>query len=179
MPSQQVEIAEAIAGIKRALKREREGIAILSHLTWLRGQRTDGAPPHPAPSDQPVVAASNRGNKLRKGAKFVHEGSLLHVTGPEIYKQVRGRSRCRGSTEADSNSQKIEHAGYTRYILDRNPRRYNEYGEELEDSETDEEADADAADQNAYSGIHLEGLDILDNKTVALYLTSAQSYFVT
>lgn len=30
MPSQQVEIAEAIAGIKRALKREREGITVLS-----------------------------------------------------------------------------------------------------------------------------------------------------
>lgn len=68
------------------------------------------------------------------------------------------------STEADSDSQKIEHAGYTRYILDRNPRRYNEYGEELDDSETDEEADADATDQNAYSGIRLEGGDILDVK---------------
>ncbi|KAF7505729.1 hypothetical protein GJ744_000495 [Endocarpon pusillum] len=93
-----------------------------------------------AKSDLPVAAASNRGNKLRHGAKFVHEGSLIHVTGPEVYKQ------------------KIEHAGYTRYILDRNPRRYNEYGEELDDSETDEEADADAADQNAYSGIRLEEL---------------------
>jgi hypothetical protein len=31
MPSQQVEIAEAIAGIKRALKREREGTIKLSY----------------------------------------------------------------------------------------------------------------------------------------------------
>jgi RXT2-like, N-terminal len=60
--------------------------------------------------------------------------------------------------DADFCSQKVEYAGYTRYILDRNPRRYNEYGEELEDSETDEEADADAADENPYSGIRLEGL---------------------
>jgi RXT2-like, N-terminal len=59
--------------------------------------------------------------------------------------------------EADPSLQRIEHAGYTRYVLERNPRRYNEYGEELEDSETDDEADADAADQNAYSGIRLEG----------------------
>jgi RXT2-like, N-terminal len=64
----------------------------------------------------------------------------------------------KGPKVADSGSQKVEHAGYARYILNRNPRRYNEYGEELEDSETDEEADADAADQNAYSGIRLEGL---------------------
>lgn len=74
--------------------------------------------------------------------------------------------------------QKIEHAGYTRYILERNPRRYNEYGEELEDSETDEEADADAADQNAYSGIRLEGIDIPITRSVTLSLTTLQSYSV-
>lgn len=77
-----------------------------------------------------------------------------------------------GARGADSVAQKIEHAGYTRYILERNPRRYNEYGEELEDSETDEEADADAADQNAYSGIHLEGTAIMDNRVGALSVTT-------
>ena len=56
--------------------------------------------------------------------------------------------------------QKIEHAGYTRYILDRNPRRYNEYGDELNDSESDTEADEDANDENPYSGIRIEGLSI-------------------
>jgi hypothetical protein len=34
MPSQQVEVAEAIAGIKRALKREREGVIFLSAFAW-------------------------------------------------------------------------------------------------------------------------------------------------
>ena len=43
MPSQQVEVAEAIAGIKRALKRQREGMTILSILVC-RNQCTDGAP---------------------------------------------------------------------------------------------------------------------------------------
>ncbi len=62
------------------------------------------------------------------------------------------------SRAADSlGLQKIEHAGYTRYILVRNPKRYNEYGDELEDSESDTEADADAADENPYAGIRLEG----------------------
>lgn len=54
-----------------------------------KSQCTDGAPPNPAPSDEPVIAASNRGNKLRQGAKFVHEGTLIHVSGPEVYKEVR------------------------------------------------------------------------------------------
>ena len=53
--------------------------------------------------------------------------------------------------------QKIEHAGFTRYILERNPRRYNSYGDELDDSESDAEADADAADENAYRGVRIEG----------------------
>ena len=56
--------------------------------------------------------------------------------------------------------QQIEHAGYTRYILEKNPRRHNEYGDELEDSESDPEADADADDENPYSGVHLEGRKI-------------------
>lgn len=86
-----MEVAEAIAGIKRALKREREGISIPLYPFFIqsKSQITDGPPSTPAPSDEPVVAASNRGNKLQKGAKFVHEGALIHVSGPEVYKEVR------------------------------------------------------------------------------------------
>jgi len=54
-------------------------------------------------------------------------------------------------------AQKVNHAGYQRYILERNPKRYNEYGNELEDSESDPEADADAEEQNPYGEIKLEG----------------------
>lgn len=89
MPSQQVEVAEAIAGIKRALKREREGTITFSRLFPLNSAGTNGAPPESAPSDQPVVAASNRGNKLQQGAKFVHEGSLTYLSGSEVYREVR------------------------------------------------------------------------------------------
>ena len=52
--------------------------------------------------------------------------------------------------------QKIEHAGYQRYIVNRNPRRFDEHGDELEQDEVDEEADAAAAEENPYSGIKLE-----------------------
>lgn len=54
-------------------------------------------------------------------------------------------------------AQQIEHAGYTRYILERNPRRYNDFGDELEDEDSDAEADAEAEEENAYSGVRLEG----------------------
>lgn len=53
-------------------------------------------------------------------------------------------------------SQKIEHAGYQRYILSRNPPRFDEDGDELEPDDVDEEADAAAAEDNPYSGIRLE-----------------------
>ncbi|KIW91248.1 uncharacterized protein Z519_08144 [Cladophialophora bantiana CBS 173.52] len=92
------------------------------------------------PTDQVTSAATNRGHKLARGANYIHAGALPYPHGPEGHKQ------------------KIEHAGYTRYILQRNPRRYNEYGDELEDSESDAEADADAEDENAYAGIRLEEL---------------------
>lgn len=53
--------------------------------------------------------------------------------------------------------QTIEHAGYHRDILRRNPKRYDEDGDELSDDVTDEEADARAADDNPYAEVRLEG----------------------
>ncbi|KEF52717.1 uncharacterized protein A1O9_11134 [Exophiala aquamarina CBS 119918] len=141
MPPQHVEIAETIAALKRAIRREKE-----------------------APTEQPMHGATNRGNKLRYGANYVHTGALPYPHGAEGYKQ------------------KIEHAGYTRYILDRNPRRYNEYGDELNDSESDTEADEDANDENPYSGIRIEELlaplkhpsDLANHPTLSLpFLDSA------
>ena len=52
--------------------------------------------------------------------------------------------------------QKIEHAGYTRYILQRNPVRYDSEGEELDDDDEDTEADAAVAEDNPFSEISLE-----------------------
>lgn len=52
--------------------------------------------------------------------------------------------------------QSIEHAGYYRDILRRNPKRYDGDGDELADSDVDENADARAAEENPYAEIHLE-----------------------
>ena len=53
--------------------------------------------------------------------------------------------------------QRITHAGFERTILQRNPRRYDEDGDELEDDDVDEQADLDAAAHNPYSHIKLDG----------------------
>ena len=52
--------------------------------------------------------------------------------------------------------QKIEHAGYKRYILQRNPIRYDSEGDELDEDDEDIEADAAAAEENPFSEIALE-----------------------
>lgn len=44
-------------------------------------------------SDSSIEQLTNRGNKLRRRARFVHEGQLAPPTGPQVYKRV-----CRGCT---------------------------------------------------------------------------------
>jgi hypothetical protein len=39
-------------------------------------------------SDSSIEHLTNRGNKLRKKARFVHEGQLAPPTGPLVYKKV-------------------------------------------------------------------------------------------
>jgi hypothetical protein len=53
-------------------------------------------------------------------------------------------------------TQKIEHAGYTRYILQQNPVRYDSEGDELDEDDEDSEADAAVAEENPFSEIALE-----------------------
>ncbi|RMZ84200.1 hypothetical protein DV738_g621, partial [Chaetothyriales sp. CBS 135597] len=120
MAPQHAEVLETIAALRWKLRRDRQ-----------------------PPTDDTIAAATNRGNKLKKGATSVHAGALPYPHGPTGYKEA---------------STGMIHAGYTRYILARNPKRHNEYGYELDDSESDAEAEADAADENAYSGVRIEEL---------------------
>ncbi|KAL2802808.1 RXT2-like protein [Aspergillus granulosus] len=88
--------------------------------------------------DDPITQPTNRGNKLRSNARFVKEGNMGYVNAEALYKQ------------------KIEHAGYTRYIIQQNPVRYDSEGDELDDDDEDSEADAAVAEENPFSEIALE-----------------------
>ncbi|KAH8425706.1 RXT2 domain-containing protein [Aspergillus melleus] len=88
--------------------------------------------------DDPITEPTNRGNKLRANAQYVREGALGYIHSEDLYKQ------------------KIEHAGYTRYILQQNPVRYDSEGDELDEDDEDSEADAIAAEENPFSEIALE-----------------------
>ena len=49
-----------------------------------------------------------------------------------------------------------KHAGYERRIISRIPKRYDEYGDELDADDVDEEADSAVAETNPYEGVKLE-----------------------
>ncbi|KAM0796276.1 RXT2-like protein [Usnea florida] len=91
-------------------------------------------------SDVPYLQPTNRGNKLKRKVHHIQNTQSGRTTGAKLYKRT------------------IEHAGYRRDILRRNPKRYDEDGEELDESDEDGEADARAAEENPYAEILLENL---------------------
>ncbi|KAF2094765.1 hypothetical protein NA57DRAFT_45984 [Rhizodiscina lignyota] len=89
--------------------------------------------------EDPIDRPTNRGNKLRHDARYVQEGRLNIGTGPSVY------------------SRKINHAGYERNIIYRNPPRYDEDGDLiLEDDNDDVEAEISPAEDNIYGDIKIE-----------------------
>ncbi|KAL9634997.1 MAG: hypothetical protein Q9164_003739 [Protoblastenia rupestris] len=122
-------IADTIAGMQKVLNRDQ----------------------YTSDSDEPYLQPSNHGHKLKRKAQFISNGPDGRINGPKAYRKVWDITHT-------SNVQTIKHAGYSRDIIRRNPRRYDEDGNELATDEEDEEADARAAEENPYSGIRLESL---------------------
>ncbi|KAI9827568.1 MAG: hypothetical protein M1832_004918 [Thelocarpon impressellum] len=150
MAAQAVLIGETIAGMKKAINRREDA----------------------SDSDDSIHQPTNRGNKLMRKAHFVREGQLDLPNGPRVYKRVRAGVGDRPKSSL-TPAQKIEHAGYRRTIISRNPRRYDEDGDELDDDEVDALADAAAAEQNPYADVRLE--HILAPLTAAADLTTHAS----
>ncbi|KAL8917166.1 MAG: hypothetical protein Q9172_005958 [Xanthocarpia lactea] len=117
MTTQAALIADTIAGMKRTISSYN----------------------YSSESGDSIDRCTNRGNKLKRKARYVREGQLDRPNGPRVYKK------------------KIEHGGYHRNIISQNPKRYDVNGDRLEDDEEDEEADAAAAEVNPYSGVVLHG----------------------
>ncbi|KAK4187219.1 RXT2-like protein [Podospora australis] len=116
---QQALILETIAGIRKKLKRK----------------------DYDSDSDSSIERPTNRGNKLKKKARFVKQGRLVSTTGPAAYKET------------------VEHAGYQRPIIHRNPHLIDQDGYDIEsddDEEQVQEALSAAADENPYSEVRLE-----------------------
>ncbi|RGP61836.1 hypothetical protein FLONG3_10423 [Fusarium longipes] len=122
MASQQILFAETIAGMKKAFKRKS----------------------YESDSDSEIESYSNRGNKLKKKARFARQGQLVPNNGPSSYKEY------------------VEYAGVFRPILYRNPPLVDEEGYEIDSDDEDEErvqeAEASAAELNPYANIQIENI---------------------
>lgn len=92
-------------------------------------------------SDDFIEHSSNRGRKLKRRARFVRQGQLGPPNGPATYREI------------------VEHAGYQRAVISRNPPIIDEEGYEL-DSDDDQgriaEAQAAVAEDDPYSGIRID-----------------------
>ncbi|KAF4449714.1 hypothetical protein F53441_7051 [Fusarium austroafricanum] len=122
MASQQILFAETIAGMKKAFKRKS----------------------YESDSDSEIESYSNRGNKLKKQARFARQGQLVPNNGPSSYREY------------------VEYAGVRRPILYRNPPLVDEEGYEIDSDDEDEErvqeAEASAAEMNPYANIQIENI---------------------
>ncbi|KAI0174182.1 RXT2-like protein [Pestalotiopsis sp. NC0098] len=96
-------------------------------------------------SEDDVDYRGNRGQKLNKRARFAHEGQLAPASGPEAYKEY------------------VEHAGYVRGIISRNPPLVDDEGYEPESDDEDYEQRMQdiaetAAEFNPYANVRLESI---------------------
>jgi hypothetical protein len=92
-------------------------------------------------SDSSIDQVTNRGNKLKRRARFVRQGRLTSSMGPAAYREV------------------AELGGYQRAIINRNPPLVDEDGYDIEsDDDLDQvqEAVATAMEENPYASIRLE-----------------------
>jgi hypothetical protein len=94
MAAQAALIADTITGMKKALRREREGEYLLdvasksdrmySLTAFSFFSSLDSGP------DDPIMQPTNRGNKMHANAKYVREGAMGYINAEDFYKQVRG-----------------------------------------------------------------------------------------
>ena len=90
-------------------------------------------------SDTSIHAHTNRGNKLKRRAKYVREGRL-------------------DDTGGLAHRKKINHAGYTRHIIANNPPLYDNDGDVFTPGESDNERGASPIEENAFGDVQLEHL---------------------
>ncbi|KAK4147565.1 uncharacterized protein C8A04DRAFT_8973 [Dichotomopilus funicola] len=127
--------------------------------TILAFRRTLKRKAYDSDSDSSIDGTTNRGNKLKKRARFVRQGRMTSSMGPAAYKQV------------------AEHAGYHRSIIHRNPPLIDEDGYDIEsddDEEQVQEALASALEENPYANVRLE--DILAPLTAVTDLPSHPTF---
>ncbi|KAI0133625.1 RXT2-like protein [Xylariales sp. AK1849] len=122
MASQQALFADTLIAMKKAMKRKA----------------------YESDSDD-VDYRGNRGQKLKRRARFVREGRLAPPSGPDVYREV------------------VNHAGYSRAIISRNPPLVDDEGYEPESDDEDYEQRMQdiiesVTESNPYASVRLESI---------------------
>lgn len=87
MPTQQeLMIMRLVGDMESAVKRSADGEH--SSIDYLDGSQADIGLFLESDSEESVHQITNRGNKLKRKAKFVREGQLAVPNGPQTYKKV-------------------------------------------------------------------------------------------
>lgn len=107
---------------------------------------------------KPPLAATSR----TCGAKSSTRAPATPTSSPTRALTRRSDPVCMSSCVAwhTDGPQRIEHAGYHRYILQRNPPRYDADGDivEVDDEYEEEEDDIEPVEENPYGDIQLESM---------------------
>lgn len=86
---EQLAIMDLIAGMKKANKRRAYGTASVLAPTPVNEHDTNTVVLLPdSDSDSDIEHTNNRGNKLKKRARFVRQGKLGPPTGPSVYREA-------------------------------------------------------------------------------------------
>ncbi|KAI1847654.1 hypothetical protein JX266_006506 [Neoarthrinium moseri] len=144
MTSQQALFADTIIAMKKAMKRRAYGAhPNLPSPAQARPVTNDFAAfaTESEDSEDDIDYHGNRGQKLKKRARFAREGQLAPPSGPEF----------------------VNHAGYTRAIISRNPPLVDDEGYEPESDDEDyeqrmQEIAETAAEFNPYASLRLENI---------------------
>jgi hypothetical protein len=104
-----------------------------------------------------VFSGANR-QDLRRKVQYARGSDADFLLDPRPYKKVGWTlpgSRYR--TAELTHLQHINHAGYKRYILQRNPPRFDPDGDVVEpDDDYDDEDDLEAVEENPYAEVQIE-----------------------
>ncbi|KAL9048687.1 MAG: hypothetical protein Q9162_007597 [Coniocarpon cinnabarinum] len=91
-------------------------------------------------SDSSITGHTNRGNKLKRKAKYVREGRLAQADGPRVYKK------------------RILYNDYPRYIISRNPPRVDQDGDLVDSEHDNSDLDTTDAEDDPYRDVHVENI---------------------
>lgn len=104
---EQVLFADLAKAMKKTVARQANGKSFRCQETSTASMLTRALVTE-SDSDSEIQQTTNRGNKLKKRARFVRQGKLGPPTGPAVYKEARSNPSARASETTYQDSMLID-----------------------------------------------------------------------